>query len=431
MLGRVRHVPALDEPRHLAARARRGELLRALAEAGAARDARRRADRQHDARARGDDRRRRARALDGAPARAARPPRQLPRDRAQRAAVPRLGDLRADRHRDRCGRAFGARVRVRGGLGVEADLRRARDRARAARAGRVRAAVRAQARDLGRARVDPLPRLVDPRPRRRLDAVGRAGPGRELLARGRPRDRALRLVDPARGRLHALLHDAPRGVLGRRHRLPAADPVPVRLRLDPRALAPRHRRADGRADHGRGGRHRQLPRAARADRGRDRRGVRERLLGRGVVAERADERAAAPADRRRGGDRDGPRARARPHRLPAVPPAPRRLLRAAVRRAARRLAAERRALRAGRRLPRARVPARDDRRLARRLRRLRVDRADAGSRLLDGLPRAAQPAASRASARRCRASRPRSRSPRRCRSRSRRVSQRRARAATA
>ena len=82
----------------------------------------------------------------------------LSRDRAQRAAVPRLGDLRADRDRDRRGRALGPRVRLPRDLGLEAPLRRARDRARAARAGRVRAAVRAQARDLGRARVGPLPR---------------------------------------------------------------------------------------------------------------------------------------------------------------------------------------------------------------------------------------------------------------------------------
>ena len=121
---------------------------------------------------RGDDRRRRARALDGAPARAARPARLLPRDRAERAPVPRLGDLRADRDRDRRGRALGSRVRLPRHLALEARLRRARDGARAARPGRVRAPVRPQARDLGRARVGALPRLVDPRPRRRLDASG-------------------------------------------------------------------------------------------------------------------------------------------------------------------------------------------------------------------------------------------------------------------
>ena len=67
---------------------------------------------------------------------------------------------------------------------------------------------------------------------------------------------------------------------------------------------PDDRRADGGADHGRGRRHRQLPRAARADGGRDRRGVRERLLGRGVVAERADGGAAA-----RGSSSAPPRSR--------------------------------------------------------------------------------------------------------------------------
>ena len=53
---------------------------------------------------------------------------------------------------------------------------------------------------------------------------------------------------------------------------------------------PVDRRADRGADHRRRRRDRQLPRAARADRGRDRRGVRERLLGRGLDAERAHAR---------------------------------------------------------------------------------------------------------------------------------------------
>ena len=99
VLGDARLAPALDEPRHLAARARRrrvvlrrsrckqallatlvgGLIGNALLGVAAA------------------DRRRRARAGDGAPARAARAARLLPRDRAQRAAVPRLVDLRAHR----------------------------------------------------------------------------------------------------------------------------------------------------------------------------------------------------------------------------------------------------------------------------------------------------------------------------------------------
>ena len=51
----------------------------------------------------GADRRRRARADDGAAARAARPARLVPRDRPERAPVPRLVGLRADRDRDRGG----------------------------------------------------------------------------------------------------------------------------------------------------------------------------------------------------------------------------------------------------------------------------------------------------------------------------------------
>ena len=83
------------------------------------------ADRLRDARRRRADRRRRARADDGAPARAARAARLVPRDRAQRAAVPRLVDLRADHHRDRGVRARRQGVRLRRRLVLEARLRRA------------------------------------------------------------------------------------------------------------------------------------------------------------------------------------------------------------------------------------------------------------------------------------------------------------------
>ena len=238
------------------------------------------ADREHDARARRDDRRRRARAVDGAPAGAARAARLLPRDRAERAPVPRLGVFEliviATAAAALSDRAFGFRA------DLVLDARSsACSRPRWRCSGRSGSCAGSCARSGSGSSLASvaLPRLVDPRPRRRLDALGRAGRRRLVLARGRPRDRALRLVDPARRRLHALLDHAPRRVLGRRARLPAADAVPVRLRLDPRALAPRHRRADRGADHGRGRRRRQLPRAARADGGRDRRGLRERVLG--------------------------------------------------------------------------------------------------------------------------------------------------------
>ena len=65
------------------------------------------------------------------------------------------------------------------------------------------------------------------------------------------------------------------------------DALPVRLRRDPRPLAPGdRRRRDGVLDDGRRGRRREPARAARADRGRDRRGVRERLLDRRLAPER-------------------------------------------------------------------------------------------------------------------------------------------------
>ncbi len=153
----------------------------AVAEAGACGDARRRADRQRDARHRGADRRRRARALDGAPARAARPPRLLPRDRPERAAVPRLVGVRAHRssrrRRARCATAlFGFHPvwvwkLVFGGLALAMAL--------LGPIGFVRQ-VRAQGRDLGRARLRRLPRLVDPRARPPAPTLGH---GRRTAAR--------------------------------------------------------------------------------------------------------------------------------------------------------------------------------------------------------------------------------------------------------
>ena len=61
---------------------------------------------------------------------------------------------------------------------------------------------------------------------------------RLVLARRRPRDRADRVVGAARRRLHALLARPALGVRRRGPRLPAADALSVRLRRDPRALAP-------------------------------------------------------------------------------------------------------------------------------------------------------------------------------------------------
>ena len=139
----------------------------------------------------GHDRRRRARAVDGAAARAARAARLLPRDRAERAAVPRLGDLRADRDRDRGGRALGPRVRLPRDLGLEARLRRARDRARAARARSGSCGSSCASSGSGscsRRSSTSAWWILD---HGDVSALwGAAGPGRLVLARGRPRDRA-------------------------------------------------------------------------------------------------------------------------------------------------------------------------------------------------------------------------------------------------
>ena len=172
---------------------------------GRPRDDRRRPDRERDARAGRPDRRGRARADDGAAARAARPARLVPRHRPQRRPVPRLVGLRADRDRDgrRARSAIGSSASR--ASGMEARVRCARDRTRAARADRLRPPLREEDRDLGGRGLRRLPRLVDPRQRRRRHALAPGRRGRLVLGRRRSRDRAVGLVDPALGRLHALL----------------------------------------------------------------------------------------------------------------------------------------------------------------------------------------------------------------------------------
>ena len=304
------HAAALDEPRDLAARPRPPRVLRPLARQGAARHARRRRDREPAARGRGDDRRRRTRAGDGAPAGAARPPRLVPRDGPERAAVLRLGDLRADRDREGRRPALRQAVRVRGDLVLDAALRRADDGARAARADRLRPPLRPQARDLGRRRVARLPDLVDPRRRGRARRLVGQGPPRLVLGRGRHRDRGDRLLGAARRRLHALLARPAQRVLRGRRRLLPADAVPVRLRLRARPLARARPRPPG-ADPGRDRRRRcrRRARAARADGGRDRRGVREHVLGRGLAPEPVPRGLAAVPDPRLVRRRDRRRTR--------------------------------------------------------------------------------------------------------------------------
>ena len=108
-------------------------------------------------------------------------------------------------------------LRVRGGLGVEAPLRRARRGARADRADRVRPPLRAQVRDLGGRGLGRLPRLVDPRRRRSRRLWSHPGRApRLLLARGRHGDRGHGLVGAARRRLHAVLARPAQRVLRRR-----------------------------------------------------------------------------------------------------------------------------------------------------------------------------------------------------------------------
>src|SRR5438105_9124510 len=116
----LRHDAAVDEPRHLPAGARPAGLLRPLAPRRAGRDARRRRDRERDARGRCADRRGRARADDGAAARAARSPRLLPGDRPQRPAMSGLGGLRANRDRDRGWTPVRQALRLQVDLGLEA-----------------------------------------------------------------------------------------------------------------------------------------------------------------------------------------------------------------------------------------------------------------------------------------------------------------------
>ncbi len=306
---RRRRRPApLGQPLRLAARDRRGRVPgapavavrpRALAARGARGDRRGGDRRLPDARPRRPDRRRRRRAGDGAPARAARAARLLPADRPEHHPVPRVVGLRADRDRDRSERALRARLRLRRRPLLEGALRCGRNRARPARPDRLRAPLRPPVRGLGGDRVAALPQLVvAPRPARR-PAVAPARLGR-VLAGVRPRAREHRLVDAARRRLHALLAQPLDRLLERRRRLLPADDPPVRARRRDRDVAADQRRA-GAPDRDRRGRRRQRARPARAHGRRERRGVRQRLLGRGLDPEPAAGRAAAAPrrDRRR------------------------------------------------------------------------------------------------------------------------------------
>ncbi len=236
--GDVRRLPAVGEPVGVAARDRGGGAARSALLGGRARAVaagRDRGDRgcgdrrEPDARPWWADRCRRAGTGDGADARAARASRFVRADRAEHPPVPRLVGLRADRDRDRGERALAPGVRLRRDCVLEDPVRRARDGSRAARAGRVRAPVRAQVRGLGCGRVAPLSLVVVAARAARRRALAPAGVAC-VLAGVRPRDREHHLVDAARGRLHALLEEPLRGILGCRARILRADDPAVRAR---------------------------------------------------------------------------------------------------------------------------------------------------------------------------------------------------------
>ena len=255
----------------------------------------------------GTDRRRRARAEHGAPARAARAARLVPADRAEHPPVPRLVGVRADHHRDRRERALEAGARLRRRLVLEDRVRHRRDGARVPRPGRVRAQVRAQVRGLGRDRLAALHLVVvAARPASRCGsgtaaARTRSGPASTSSSH---RSSAGRRSSPTTPASHA-----PRagGFWSAGARLLRADDPAVRARRGDRAV-PLDQRRPGPADGGRRRRRRERAGPARADGRRERRGVRERVLGRRQPAEPAAARAAARA-RRRGRARGDRRAR--------------------------------------------------------------------------------------------------------------------------
>ena len=230
---------------------------------------------------------------------------------AQRPAVPRLGDVRADHHRDRRVGARRPRLRLRGAVVLEAPLRRRRDRPRAARADRLRAPVRAQVRDLGGGR--------------RRSATSRGGSLRTADLHGLWSSSGgqggsffagMDLIIALSVSWIPLVADYTRFSTGRRAAFWGAGLgylFPTLFQFGFGAiLVLSHPSISGPGRHphdDRRRRRRELPRAARADRRRDGRGVRERLLDRGVAAELRPELPAARADRRLRRRLDGRRAR--------------------------------------------------------------------------------------------------------------------------
>ena len=243
------------------------------------------------------DRRGRAGAVDGAPARAARAARLVPRDRAERRAVPRLGDLRADRDRLR-GRPLSDDVFGFERSGVDDLLRRAAAvLALMGPIGFVRRFLRKFAIWAVALRWSTSPGGSSRRRSRRA-LVGEPGEqhGSFWLAR-RPRVAVTVSWAP-------LVADYTRFSRDRRSALFGSGSATCSRRSSSSGSArssccPRRRPEPAGADpdRDRGRRRRGRPRPARAHRGRDGRGLRERLLGRDLDAEPAAARSAARADR--------------------------------------------------------------------------------------------------------------------------------------
>ena len=223
-------------------------------------------------------------------------------DGAERRPEPRLGGVRALRHVARGERAHGSALRLRGALGVGAGLRGADRLAGAGRADLVRAPVRAPLRGLG-GRGLPRPtssggRSTVPTP---ADSGLRPGEGGITFWQGVDlTDRHGSVVAAAGSRLHALLAQPARRVLGDFGRVLRSARAALRARRAAGAVA----RPGGAERHLHGHRRRrrgQRVRAPRADGGRERRAVRQRVLGRRLAPERRSVGvAAAPRRARRG-----------------------------------------------------------------------------------------------------------------------------------
>ena len=329
---------------------------------------------------------------------------------AQHRAVPRLVGVRADHHRDRRERALAAGARLRRRRVLEDPLRRRRDRPRVPRPGRLRAQVRAQVRGLGR---DRLARSISPGGRctasirspwhRRGAHAFWAGFDLVLASIISWTPLVADYTRFSRSR-SAGFWGAGLGYFVPTIPLFALGAVIAMSRSDQRGACA--------ADRDRGRRRGEHSRAARADGRRERRGVRERLLGRGQ-----------PAEPLAAASRNGCSSPASPRW--------RRSARCVVdlrnyqpflyllgsffvplfARAARRLAARGPPLRPRRRLPRAGDPAGDDRARGSPASPLPVAVAGRAG-LVDATSSPTPiPTRCRGAARRCRASRRRSRSP--------------------